>query len=269
MVTCDLCSKEFKTTQGLKGHKTFKHSNGSSGNGSATNPVAEQELGELLDRLEKLEITIGLTEESNIDGLPDGAGKSLIQQLAQFGEQLSELTQWVDQLGEQLEHTRANNEMVDSLKVEYNEQLEQLSRKWDNLYRQIGNIVNRNSNLINKGFSVTEESVKTVNKQMDEIKERVGKLEGRQQPESLLEKQSNDRLNLIEQKLTSLTKELSVVKNLAIRQPTGKWVLYVLKDRMEHKFKEYKSPDGLIKPHRCSRDLLFGDRWIDLAEPED
>jgi hypothetical protein len=59
------------------------------------------------------------------------------------------------------------------------------------------------------------------------------------------------------------------VEKLAIRQPTGKLVTVALNNGREHTFKEYWSPEGLTRPRRRSHDLLLGDRWIDLAEPED
>ena len=269
MVTCDLCSKEFKTTQGLKGHKTFKHSNGSSGNGSAAHSASEQQPNELLKRLEQLESITGVNKEIELGESPVRNDSSLTQQVGQLGEQLSELTQQVNQLTEQLEHAQTTNEMLDSFKAEHNKQLEQLSNGWNNAYHKINNTVNSNSALINRSFSITEDSVKTVNKKVDEIKERVGKLEGRQQHEQVLGKQLSDRLNTIEQILSSLKKEIGVVRNLAIRQPTGKMVPHTLKDRLQHNFKEYRSTDGLVNPYRRSRDLILGDRWIDLSEPED
>ena len=269
MITCKLCGKEFKSTQGLKGHKTFKHGNGSSGNGSVAHSASEQQPSELLERLEKLESITGVSEQGELGELSVITDNSLIQQVGQLGEQLSELTQQVNQLTEQLEHTRAISERVGSFKAEYDKKLEQLGSKWNNTYHHINNIVNSNSALINKSFSITEDSVKAVNKKVDEIKERVGKLEGRQQHEPVLGKQVSDKLSMIEQKLSSFTKELGVVRNLAIRQPTSKLVLFTMKDRLEHKFKEYRKPDGLTKPLRYSHDFLLGDKWIDLTEPED
>ena len=59
------------------------------------------------------------------------------------------------------------------------------------------------------------------------------------------------------------------VKNLARRVPTGEIVSVLLKDKREHHFREYKSSEGLARPYRTKRDLILGDRWVDLAEPED
>ena len=255
MVKCETCNKEFKSTQGLRGHKTFKHGNGSSGNGSAAHSASEQQPNELLKRLEKLESITGVSRQGELEGLSVTNDSSLTQQ--------------VNQLTEQLEHTQATKELLDTFKAEHNKQLEQLSNGWNNAYHKISSTANHNSELINKSFSVNEDSTKTINKKVDEVMERVRTLEGRQQHEPVLGKQLSDKLSMIEQKLSSFTKELGVVRNLAIRQPTGKLALVTLTDHLEHEFKEYKSPDGLTKPDRYSRDLLFGDKWIDLAEPED
>ena len=43
MVSCDICGKEFKTTQGLRGHKTFVHQLTSFSGKSAT-PLATEQL---------------------------------------------------------------------------------------------------------------------------------------------------------------------------------------------------------------------------------
>jgi len=63
MAKCDLCGKELRTTQGLRGHMTFAH--GALGGG--TQPVArlatEKQLGELEYRLEQTESELKKTTE--------------------------------------------------------------------------------------------------------------------------------------------------------------------------------------------------------------
>ena len=81
--------------------------------------------------------------------------------------------------------------------------------------------------------------------------------------------QLNTKLVSFEHTLPELENKVARVKNLARRVPTGELVSIQLSDKREHHFREYKSSVGLARPHRTSRDLIFGDRWVDLAEPED
>ena len=53
MVTCDLCGRQFKNTQGLRGHKTFVHDNGSPSSTSVA-PADAEELNEVTDHLNSL-----------------------------------------------------------------------------------------------------------------------------------------------------------------------------------------------------------------------
>lgn len=52
-VTCEICGKEFKTTQGLRGHKTFVH-NITKSQDQPAKPVAEQESGKGTEIFERL-----------------------------------------------------------------------------------------------------------------------------------------------------------------------------------------------------------------------
>ncbi|MFC1919222.1 hypothetical protein ACFLWX_00315 [Chloroflexota bacterium] len=81
--------------------------------------------------------------------------------------------------------------------------------------------------------------------------------------------QINIKLVTFEQTLSDLNNEVARIKHYSRRVPTGQVVSVRLSDKREHNFREYKSSEGLARPHRTSRDLIFGDRWIDLAEPED
>jgi hypothetical protein len=64
MVTCEICGREFKNTQGLSGHMRFFHGNGSSSNTPATPVVTEPQSSKLEERLEKLEYATGLRKVS-------------------------------------------------------------------------------------------------------------------------------------------------------------------------------------------------------------
>jgi len=82
MVSCDICGKEFKNTQGLRGHKNFVHADTF---GGAGHPVArqllssnlstrvntEQRLSQLEDRLTRLEHVTGVREMDEMEKLID------------------------------------------------------------------------------------------------------------------------------------------------------------------------------------------------------
>ena len=97
------------------------------------------------------------------------------------------------------------------------------------------------------------------------ITQRIAKLESQVRAVQSL----YDRMGKVEQGMSRLEGKLNAVEKLAIRQPTGKLVTVALNNGREHTFKEYGSSEGLTRPRRRSHDLLLGDRWIDLAEPED
>jgi len=106
---CEICGKEFKTTQGLRGHKTFVHQIASSKEPTAQ-PVTEQQLAELEDRLQKLESMTGLKEPSALDRLL-GTDKPITTQLEQHTRELSELHKQVSGLTEQLKLISRNTEL--------------------------------------------------------------------------------------------------------------------------------------------------------------
>ena len=82
MVSCDICGKQFKNTQGLRGHRHFVHSdNGVNirqpvaqqagqqllSSNSSTPAATEQRLSKLEDRFSMLEHTIGARDTDEIE----------------------------------------------------------------------------------------------------------------------------------------------------------------------------------------------------------
>jgi len=264
---CEICGRQFKTTQGLRGHKTFVHQMT-----SAKEPPArlstEQQLSELEVRLQKLESTTGLKEPSALDRLL-GTDKPITAQLEQHTRELSELHKQVSGLTEQLELSRVTKAMMDAHDAERKSQLEQLRNEWTNAHNKLVGIINRNGELVKKGFLATEDGTKDTNRQVNDLMDLVGQLEERVQSKLAVENQLHGKLDAMEQKLSSFESELGVMRNLVRRQPTGKLVSIRLNDKRDHQFKEYRSPEGLTRPYRHCYDLLLGDRWIDMAEPED
>jgi len=119
MVTCELCGRQFKNTQGLRGHKTFIHGDGSPSNTSAAHAATEQQLSKLEDRLQNLERVTGLRESDLLDSPTDGQLPiteqlgQLTQQLSQLTQQLNEQTQQVNKLSEDVEMTQVAKALSD------------------------------------------------------------------------------------------------------------------------------------------------------------
>lgn len=133
-VTCEICGKEFKNTQGLRGHKTFVHQMTTTHDpparlateqpvsrlrarlgltDSKTEPITEQ-LSNIENRLNKLESITGVKELSVPDRLL-GTDKPITEQLEQHTHQLTDLSNKITELSDQLklkyEDTASNSEL--------------------------------------------------------------------------------------------------------------------------------------------------------------
>ena len=167
MVTCELCGREFKNTQGLRGHKTFVHNERSSSNTPAIETATMQQSSILEDRIDKLEYITGLRAPSILDRyLYDE--KPLTIQLAGFIEQLSSLTQ---QMVSFSSNTPSNTEYR-----EIKKQLAQLAQQLNDY---------------NKELSPTLAVANTVNQLEDELSNRA----------------KNVRVNTLENRITQLEEE--------------------------------------------------------------
>lgn len=270
MVTCNICKKQFKTTQGLRGHNFFVHPEIGSAEAPAAQ-LAEQSLEFSLgptattqQRLSCLEQKLVMLEQSS--GLGEsGLGDTelpLTQQLAmtnqrvaEHAEQLAGLTQQQSQSSEQL--------------GEVKEQLEHLGYGWRDAHKELANVVNHNSEVVNRSVSFIEDRENATEKRVKNLESLANRFEEQLQAKTASENELSAKVDAAEQGLTRLEIELRKVRNLALRQPTGEVVSVQLKDGRDHRFKQYKSAEGLTRPCRHGLDLLVGKLWIDLAEPED
>lgn len=283
MVTCNICGKEFKNSQGLRGHNHFVHSD--TGN-TARQPVAqltqqhlssclgprlttEQRVSELEHKLARLESITGVIEPDELDKLLGTTDKPLTEQMSELAELVGQLTDQLNGLAEQVELGRVVKATADGHETEHKRELEQLRNEWENAYNRLVGIINRNSELVRKSFSIAEDEAKATNGQVNDLKNVVGQLEKRVASEVALENQLHGKLDEMERKLSRFESKLGMMRNLMHRQPTGRLVSVALNDGRGHQFKEYGSPEGLTRPQRHHFDLLLGHRWIDLAEPED
>ena len=112
MVQCEICGKECKNTQGLRGHMTFVHGQISSSKTPVTRLATECQLSELEARLEQVEEITQLDTER------------LTEQLERHTRQLTELGGQLRNLSHQVKLASSNTE-VRSI----NKQVAQLSEQ--------------------------------------------------------------------------------------------------------------------------------------------
>ena len=228
--TCEICGKEFRTTQGRRGHMTFVH---------------------------------------QMTTINDPSARLATEQVSELTMQVSQLTEQLNGLAEQLELNQATTAMMDTQEVERKRQLEQLRNEWEDAHNKLVGIINRNSEFAKEGFLATEDEKKATDKQLNDLRDHLEQLEDRVQSKLAAGNQLHAKLDAIERKLSCFESELGVMRILIQRQPTGKLVSFQLDNGRYHDFKEYKGSEGLKKPYRKSYDLFLGGIWIDLSEPED
>ncbi len=277
MVSCNICGKEFKNTQGLRGHKNFVHADTIGGFGqpvtqqgaqqplssdSGTRVTTEQRLSQLESRFARLEHVTGVRETDELEKLLSITDTPLTGRVAQLTEQLSKLT-------EQLKSEYVSREAMETIAAELTGESESLHKEIANTYNMSAIAIRESHESCENSFSKIEgQSTATAN-ELYELSKNVKHIRESVQGNRASVNQLNTKLVSLEHTLSELESKVTKVRNLARRVPTGKIVAIELSDNREHRFREYKSPQGLARPYRTSRDLILGDRWVDLAETED
>jgi chromosome segregation ATPase len=273
MVTCELCGKQVKTAQALRGHKTFIH--GITGS-NAQQPVArlatEQEVSILEDRLQKLERVTGLRESKPAGSLLDLLSDTelpltdkltnITEQVTKLGDTVSNLSNTVSKLSEDVELARVSKAMVDADKEYYDNRLEALNQKFKEAQNKLVAVVNSNGEQLKKAIDAFNGKFAAAERNFLETNKRLDKIEAQ-----LVKDQNAFKSN--EQSVNSLKADIVDMRQRALRRPTDDVITLTLTDGRDHRFKEYKSPQGLRQPHKTSTDLILGNRWVDLSEPED
>ncbi len=125
MVKCDICGKEFKNTQGLRGHKNFVHSDKVS---SIKKPVTQQLSSELEQPVTKLELL-----EFKLQQL-----ETKLEQVTSIAQQANELAEkalsnsrrvpyYIELLEKADEHIeKLVNERVNNLRSEFVNKIDKL-----------------------------------------------------------------------------------------------------------------------------------------------
>jgi chromosome segregation ATPase len=277
MVSCDICGKEFKNTQGLRGHKNFVHANTVGGVGQSvtqqatqqplssklsTRVTTEQRLSQLEDRFARLEHITGFRETDKLEKLLGITGAPLTERVAQLTEQLSRLT-------EQLKSEYVSRETMETMAAELTGESESLHKEIANTFNMSAVTIRECRELCENSLSKIEGQLTTIANELYELSKTMKHLQESVQGNRASINHSDTKLVSFEHALSELENKVARVKHLTRRVPTGEIVSIQLSGKREHYFREYKSSEGLARPHRTSRDLIFGDRWIDLAEPED
>jgi len=277
MVSCDICGKEFKNTQGLRGHNNFVHADTVSGSGqpvtqqaaqqplssdSGTRVTTEQRLSQLESRFTRLEHVTGVRETDELDKLLGITDTSLTERVDQLTEQLSKLT-------EQLKSEYVSRETMETIATELSGESESLHKEIANTYNMSAIAIRESHESCESSFSkIKGQSTATAN-ELYELSKSVKYIQGSVQANHASINQLNTKLVLLEHAASELEEKITRVKNLTRRVPTGEIVDIQLNDKRERHFREYRTSEGLARPYRTKRDLVLGNRWVDLAEPED
>ena len=172
-------------------------------------------------------------------------------------EHLNGLTQQVDLVAGKLEGLPERCEKLETLCSNLNE-----------AHNGLVGMVGQNHEAVNKHFALQKDGAKSTDTRLRELEALTRRLGKKIEANSAIYTQLTNRLNAMDQKASRFEAELRTLRNQTLRQPTGELVSARLTDKRDHNFKEYKSPMGLAKPYKHSHDLFLGNRWIDLAEPE-
>ncbi len=136
---------------------------------------------------------------------------------------------------------------------------------WESRYNTLSIMVNKNSKKIQDVIVLVNKNRESSDGMCSELHEEV----------SLLGSQLGTmkdmplKVERIETDVNNLTTNIPSTIRGILRQPTDETHTLPYKDRSEHRFRVYKSPAGLVKPHVVIRDPISGNKYVDLNEPLD
>jgi len=199
--------------------------------------------------------------------------EDIVERVVRLEERMETVTLSNDDLDDPIaDHVNEINQQVNILAAKLDEllkrcdQLEVLSGEYVEDHNRIASVMSQINEDVKRGFEAQSDQAKANQARLIELESTTKHLENRLQANVSVDNQLSSNLNAVEQRIPYIEKK---IKNLTLCQPTGEVVSVGLTDKRDHRFKEYKSPIGLSRPYRHSRDLFMNDRWIDLAEPLD
>ena len=80
--------------------------------------------------------------------------------------------------------------------------------------------------------------------------------------------QLNSKLQQVSEEITRLQVGVAKAQLLAVRKPTDDFERLEYTNGSKHTFRVYRSSRGLTQPKKIGSDLALGDKYVDLAEPE-
>ena len=261
MVTCSVCKRDFKTTQGLRGHSFFAHTNNDDlcaepaaqlaeqYSGFSLAPVStEHRLSSFEQRLAMLEQATGVLQPDSADRV-SSSSRPLLEQMAELAEQLKRT------ISSSISHAELSPAFEQISKLAG--QLNSLDTSHNSMMTALGNLESQ----------LDAKADQEMLRHLQTCLERWGT-----ETDRLLvtmQKAQVENQQQVAGVISSITDRLARVEILARRFPTGEMARVRLKDNREHHFREYGRSDGLTRPYKTKCDLMLGDLWIDLAEPED
>jgi len=267
-VICGICGKEFKNTQGLRGHKTFVHGiTGSNTQQPVARLASEQQVRLLEDRLQQLERVTGLRESdldfslSDTEPLTDRL-TNITEHVTKLSDAVSKLSDIVSKLSEDVELAKADKVMVG-----------ELSHQLKDVHNSLAGAVNNHCDVFNKNFEVHRSKIDKLQKLVEDFDEGLNtvrtKLTTHGHDGLSLIPQLSSRLEQVGEQIAVLQAGVARVQTLAVRKPTDDLERLELANGSKHTFRVYRGKRGLSNPHRISIDPFLGDKYVDLAEPED
>ncbi len=247
MVTCELCGKECRTAQGLAGHRQWVHrmapANPQPKVEPATKPAAKLELE---GRLELAEVIVEQLAEELIT-----SGEQRAKQLDELQEQVAHHAKHLE------EHTTCLNRLI-GLHDEVAEVAGRVGQLMDRLDKTI--------KVINGNKQVYDGMIEKSRNGLDDVRSRLvspGHDDLKPVPDLI------GRVGNLEQVVRTTQSQVEHLALVVERKPTDDTERIRLTDGREHSFRVYKGKRGLSNPHRVSMDPFLGDKYVDLAEPED
>jgi chromosome segregation ATPase len=268
---CEICGKEFKTTQGLRGHKTFIHKVTSSSSKSAAPPATEQQLSKLEERLQKLEWVTGLRETELGDPLNDllSDTEPLTNQLNNITGQQGKLSDIVSKLAKDMELAKVSKATVDADKEEFSKRLTDLREA----HNRQATVINEHRDTCNNNFTVLGSRINKIRKMVEDVGEGLSAVRtkltthGHDSLKSVPELVS--KVGNLEQVFGTIRSQVEHLALVVERKPTDDTERLRLTNGRDHTFRVYRGSRGLTRPHKITTDFISGDKYVDLSEPED
>jgi len=238
---------------------------------SNAQPTTAQQVDKLEDRLQNLERVTGLRETEPGDLLNDLLSDTepltnkltnITERVTKLSDTVSKLSDTVSKLSEDVELARVSKAMVDADKAYHDNRLEELNQKFGEANNKLVAVVNSNGEQLKKAIDAFNSKFATTDRNFLETNKRLDKVEAQLVKD-------RDAFKSIERTANSLKAYIDDIRLRMLRKPTDSEATLRLTDGRDHRFREYRGPQGLRRPHKTATDWILGDKFVDLSEPED